>query len=405
MQTFPKENLAGQYSNLPMDIVHFGPGSYKQISEELDKAGVKNAVVITGNSLATKTDLVEKLKHTLGNRCAGVFSNTIQHVHRDSVINAAAFSREKGADCIISFGGGTPNDTAKAVLICLAENITEKKQLDNFRIKFEYPDKVEIPSLTNDPLPMFAIPTTLSAGEFTFFVGMTDEERKVKDLYLDPRITAKAVFLDPELTLATPERLWLGTGIRAVDHCVEALCSKTHQPFTDALSFRALNMLATYLRETKKNPNDLAARGQCMVAAWMSVCGLANVTLGLSHGIGHQLGARCDVAHGETSAVMLPKVLEFNGSVNAQQQAIVAEALGLDTNNKSVEEAASIARDEIQKLIRDDLGLPWRLRDVGVNEEDFPGIAKDAMEDLIVASNPRMVESEQEVIELLRKAW
>ena len=405
MQTFPKENLAGQYSNLPMDIVHFGPGSYKQISEELDKAGVKNAVVITGNSLATKTDLVEKLKHTLGNRCAGVFSNTIQHVHRDSVINAAAFSREKGADCIISFGGGTPNDTAKAVLICLAENITEKKQLDNFRIKFEYPDKVEIPSLTNDPLPMFAIPTTLSAGEFTFFVGMTDEERKVKDLYLDPRITAKAVFLDPELTLATPERLWLGTGIRAVDHCVEALCSKTHQPFTDALSFRALNMLATYLRETKKNPNDLAARGQCMVAAWMSVCGLANVTLGLSHGIGHQLGARCDVAHGETSAVMLPKVLEFNGSVNAQQQAIDAEALGLDTNNKSVEEAASIARDEIQKLIRDDLGLPWRLRDVGVNEEDFPGIAKDAMEDLIVASNPRMVESEQEVIELLRKAW
>ena len=405
MQTFPKENLAGQYSNLPMDIVHFGPGSYKQISEELDKAGVKNAVVITGNSLATKTDLVEKLKHTLGNRCAGVFSNTIQHVHRDSVINAAAFSREKGADCIISFGGGTPNDTAKAVLICLAENITEKKQLDNFRIKFEYPDKVEIPSLTNDPLPMFAIPTTLSAGEFTFFVGMTDEERKVKDLYLDPRITAKAVFLDPELTLATPERLWLGTGIRAVDHCVEALCSKTHQPFTDALSFRALNMLATYLRETKKNPDDLAARGQCMVAAWMSVCGLANVTLGLSHGIGHQLGARCDVAHGETSAVMLQKVLEFNGSVNAQQQAIDAEALGLDTNNKSVEEAASIARDEIQKLIRDDLGLPWRLRDVGVNEEDFPGIAKDAMEDLIVASNPRMVESEQEVIELLRKAW
>ena len=90
---------------------------------------------------------------------------------------------------------------------------------------------------------------------------------------------------------------------------------------------------------------------------------------------------------------------------NDDEQAIVAEALGLDTNNKSVEEAASIARDEIQKLIRDDLGLPWRLRDVGVNEEDFPGIAKDAMEDLIVASNPRMVESEQEVIELLRKAW
>tara|TARA_B100000686_G_C16782334_1_gene972800 strand:- start:1850 stop:3073 length:1224 start_codon:yes stop_codon:yes gene_type:complete len=405
MGTFPKENLTGQYSNLPMDIVHFGSGCSDKIVEELDKSGIKNAVIITGNTLATKTDLVEKLEKTLGNRCAGVFSDTIQHVHRDSVINASAFAREKNADCIISFGGGTPNDTAKSVLICLAENITEKTQLDKYRIKFEYPDKVEIPSLTSDPLPMFAIPTTLSAGEFTFFVGMTDEERKVKDLYLDPRITAKAVFLDPDLTLATPERLWLGTGIRAVDHCVEALCSKTHQPFTDALSFRALNMLATYLRETKENPDDLSARGQCMVAAWMSVCGLANVTLGLSHGIGHQLGARCDVAHGETSAVMLPRVLEFNSSVNAEQQAIVADALGLDTRNKTTEESAILARDEIQKLIRDDLGLPWRLRDVGVNEEDFAGIAKDAMEDLIVASNPRTVNSEQEVIELLRKAW
>lgn len=405
MRNFPKKELSGQYSNLPMDIVHFGAGSVKNIGQELDKCGIKRAVIITGKTLANKTDLVSKIERLIGDRCAGVFSDTVQHVHRDTVINAANFARECNADGIISFGGGTPNDTAKSVLICLSENIREKSQLDNYRIKFEYPDKVEIPSLTSNPLPMFAIPTTLSAGEFTFFVGMTDEERKVKDLYLDPRITAKSVFLDPELTLQTPERLWLGTGIRAVDHCVEALCSKTHQPFTDALSFRALNMLATYLRETKANPSDLDARGQCMVAAWMSVCGLANVTLGLSHGIGHQLGARCDVPHGETSAVMLPIVLEFNSSVNAEQQALVAESLGLNTDNMSVEKAAEVARNEIQKLIRDDLGLPWRLRDVGVSETDFPGIAKDAMEDLIVASNPRLVKSEDEVIDLLKKAW
>ena len=405
MSIFQKKELLGQYANLPMDIVHFGNGSINQLPQELDKANVKRAVIITGKSLANKTDLVDNVKNIIGERCAGIFSDTVQHVHRNSVIAASDYARSNNADGIISFGGGTPNDTAKSVLICLAENITEKSQLDAYRIKFEYPDKVEIPSLTSDPLPMFAIPTTLSAGEFTFFVGMTDEERKVKDLYLDSRLTSKSVFLDPELTLETPERLWLGTGIRAVDHCVEALCSKDHQPFTDALAFRALNMLVTYLRETKKNPGDLTARGQCMVAAWMSVCGLANVTLGLSHGIGHQLGARCDVPHGETSAVMLPRVLEFNGSVNADQQAIVADSLGLDIRDKSTQEAAELARKEIQNLIRDDLGLPWRLRDVGVNEDDFPGIAKDAMEDLIVASNPRTVEGEEEVIELLRRAW
>ena len=195
------------------------------------------------------------------------------------------------------------------------------------------------------------------------------------------------------------------SGLWSIDHCIEAMCSNTHQPFTDALAYRALNMLTRYLRDCKADPNDLAARGQCMVAAWMSVCGLASVTLGLSHGIGHQLGARCDVPHGETSAVMMQHVMEFNRSVNATQQAWVAESMGVDIAGMSDEEAAVAAKNEVVKLVRDDLGLPWRLRDVGVTEDDYDGIAKDALEDLIVASNPRRVESREQVIELLRKAW
>ena len=161
---------------------------------------------------------------------------------------------------------------------------------------------MEIPSLTNDPIPMFAIPTTLSAGEFTYFVGITDEDRKVKDLYVDRRDYGEGGHPRPRPHHGDAGRLWLGTGMRAVDHCIEAMCSSTAQPFIDALAYRALNMLVRYLRETKADPDDKSARGQCMVAAWMSVCGLANVTLGLSHGIGHQLGARCNVPHGETSA-------------------------------------------------------------------------------------------------------
>ena len=234
---------------------------------------------------------------------------------------------------------------------------------------------------------------------------MTDEARKVKDLYVDRRITAKAVFLDPDLIMATPERLWLGTGMRAVDHCIEALCSTTHQPFTDALAYRAFNMLLRYLRETRADAGDKAARGQCMVAAWMSVCGLANVTLGLSHGIGHQLGARCDVPHGETSAVMMPHVMAFNRPVTTARQAWVAVAMGIDIAGLGEEEAAIAAGDEVAKLVREDMGLPWRLRDVGVTEDDFDGIAADALEDIIVAGNPRQVTSTDEVIDLLRQAW
>ena len=151
---------------------------------------------------------MEKVAAAAGNKCAGVFHETSQHVPRRTVIAAADYARERGADALISFGGGTPNDTAKAATICLAEGITEPAGLDAYMIKFTYPDQVEIPSLTTDPIPMFAIPTTLSAGEFTYFVGITDEDRKVKDLYVDRRITAKAVILDPDLTMETPERLW-----------------------------------------------------------------------------------------------------------------------------------------------------------------------------------------------------
>ena len=405
MLSVPKQELHGQFAMLPMDDVHFGSGSVGKLPAALEQYGVNRAVIITGNSLAQKTDLVERVESATGGRTAGVFFETSQHVPRESVIAATDFARSKNADAIISFGGGTPNDTAKAVIMCLADGVTEPSGLDALRIKFEYPDKIEIPSLSADPVPMFAVPTTLSAGEFTFFVGVTDRERKVKDLYLDKRITAKSVFLDPEFTLATPERLWLGTGMRAIDHCIEAMCSSTHQPFTDALAYRALNMLVRYLRETKANPEDLAARGQCMVAAWMSVCGLASVALGLSHGIGHQLGARCDVAHGETSAVMMQHVMKFNLKETQAQQAWVAEAMGVDINGMSEKDAAAAAAEEVLKLVRDDLGLPWRLRDVGVNEEDFDGIAVDALEDLIVASNPRTIDSKEQVIRILKTAW
>ena len=405
MLSIEKKNLNGQFAMLPMDDVYFGAASVKKLEMALDQYGLNRPIIITGKSLVKNDSLMKRVLDAAGGRCVGVFSDTTQHVPRESVLEATEFARARDADSIISFGGGTPNDTAKAVAICIAEQLVTTDQLDSMRIKYEYPDKLEIPSLSRNPLPMFAIPTTLSAGEFTFFVGVTDRNRKVKDLYLDKRITAKTVFLDPELTLDTPERLWLGTGIRAVDHCIEAMCSTTSQPFTDALAYRALNMLVRYLRETKRNPQDMAARGQCMVAAWMSVCGLASVALGLSHGIGHQLGARCDVPHGETSAVMMHNVMAFNRAVTMAQQAWDAEAMGVDITGMSEEDAAIAASQEVLKLVRDDLDLPWRLRDVGVNENDFDGIARDALEDLIVASNPRKIESKDQVINLLKTSW
>jgi alcohol dehydrogenase class IV len=388
---------------LPLETVHSGAGCIQGLGQTLAAHGISKALLITGGTLA-KSPLLDQVQAAADGRIAAVFSHTVQHVHRPSVLAAAEAARAIGADGVISFGGGTSNDTAKAVLLCLAENIREAQDFDPLMIQFRYPDFIKVPSMTGEAVPLIAIPTTLSAGEFTHFVGITDPVRQVKDLAIDKQMMAKAVFLDPELTLATPHWLWLSSGMRSVDHCIEALCSTTAHPFTDGLGAHALRMLAHFLPVSKADPGDIAARSQLQIAAWMSVSGLANVTLGLSHGIGHQLGARCDVPHGHTSCVMMASTMRFNRDHTAPRQAWIADLMGVDTRNLAPETAADRAADAVEALVKD-LDQPHRLRDVGVTAADFPAIAADALQDLIVATNPRPVTSEADVIKLLESAY
>lgn len=396
--------LEGAFTFLPIEDVYYGPGSLASLGPTLARHGVSRALLITGRTLATKSGLVERVLAAAQGRIAAVFDGTLQHVHRPSVLDAIEQARSLGADGVVTFGGGTPNDTGKAVLLGLAGDVDDISDFDHWRVRFEYPDKVEIPSLAKAALPMFALSTTLSGGEFTHFTGITDSDRQVKDLYIDKALAARAVILDATLTLDTPEWLWLSTGIRAVDHCVEALCSINAHPFTDALAARALAMLDRSLRACHNDGTDIAARTEAHLAAWMSVCGLANVNLGLSHGIGHQLGARNDVPHGITSCVMMAPTMDFNAEHVGDRQAWIAEILGREVDPGGTELAAATGRGAIRELVAD-LGLPRRLRDVGVTRNDFPALARDAMEDMIVATNPRPVDGIEDVIAVLESAW
>jgi alcohol dehydrogenase class IV len=400
----PKRDLRGQFTMYPMDDVFYGAGAVANLASVLEAYGVRRALLVTGTTLATKTGLVDRVVAAADGRIGAVFHETVMHVHRGSVLRAAEMARSLGADGVVTFGGGTPNDTGKAVLLALAEGITDHDGFDGSRVKFEYPATVEVPPIKGDCLPMVAVSTTLSAGECTYFTGVTDEVRQVKDLYLDKKMTAKALFLDPELTLETPDWLWLSSGMRAVDHCIESMCSTNAHPYTDALESRALAMLNRYLRECKADPEDLVARTQAHLASWMSISGLANVSLGLSHGIGHQLGARCNVAHGITSCVMMYPVMTWNKDHVGDRQTWVAELLGVDTAGMDGDAANAAGREAVLGLVKD-LGLPHRLRDVGVPESAFPALAADALQDLIVATNPRPVTSVEDVVEVLRTAY
>jgi alcohol dehydrogenase class IV len=188
--------------------------------------------------------------------------------------------------------------------------------------------------------------------------------------------------------------------MRSVDHAVEALCSTTAQPVTDALCADALRRLVQYLPISARDAGDLYSATQCQVAAWQSIFGLTNVNLGLSHGIGHQLGARCGVPHGITSCVMLPAVLEFNLEYTRAPQARIAEIFAAGMGETAQGEAGDLVRRFVASL-----GQPTRLRDIGVERSEFPALARDAMGDMIVASNPRPVSGEDEVVAILERAY
>lgn len=395
--------LSGQFLYLPMEKVFFGAGSVNNLPAEIDRIDRRRAFLITGQSLATGTDVVDRLAALLGERLVGVYTGVRQHVPDSTVVAAAEQAREQRADLLVSLGGGSAIDTARGVAIAVATNARTTVELAAHRARFRFPDEVVIPQLPENLLPHIALPTTLSAAEFANAGAITSEDRRVKDLFIADTLTPRIVVLDPELAAHTPVDLWLATGMRAIDHAVETVYSPRHQPVTDTLSLEAIRLLATNLRRTRAEPGDIHARQEAQFAAWMSYFGEMNLTLGLSHAIGHQLGPKHNVPHGVTSCIVLPQVMRFLASVTADRQALIARVLDPASSEMPIDRAAEAAARAIEHLV-DDLRLPRRLRDVGVGPDSFGDIAAGVMEDLVVAGSPRPIRGPEDVITILEAA-
>jgi alcohol dehydrogenase class IV len=214
-------------------------------------------------------------------------------------------------------------------------------------------------------------------------------------MYRHPLTIPQAVILDPDVTRHTPEWLFLSTGIRAVDHCVEGICSNESTEFSDASSLHGLSLLARGLSKVKADPSDRAARLDCQLGSWLSMTGLsAGVPMGASHGIGYVLGAVFDVPHGHTSCIMLPAVMRWNEPANAAKQAKVAAAMG---------QPGEKAGDVLDAFIRG-LGMPRSLGEVKIGREHFDRIATQAMGTPWVPRNPRPIPTPAEVKQILELA-
>lgn len=386
----------GIYSYPNTQRVIFGTPFEQAISNELETLGAQRVYVLSSGSLYRDTEVVNQLRSVLGSRCVGLFYEMPAHTPRIAVVKAAQEAQHAQADLILTLGGGSMTDAGKMLTLCMSNGIESAQDLDRLATIVHADGKIERPEFLAPTVPCSVISTTLSAGEFSALAGCTDAVKGMKENFLHPKASPRSVILDPVLTLHTPEWLWLSTGIRALDHAVEDLCSINPQPISEATSFQALRLLGRGLRAVKKDPSDLEARLDCQLGAWMSIIGSsAGVQKGASHGIGHILGGTAGVPHGYTSCVMLPHVLRFNQSVNGAQQKLVSQALG---------EPHKPACDVVSELVAQ-LGLPSTLREVGVKADMLDLIAQNSMHDRLIHSNPRKIHGPEDVRRILEAAW
>jgi maleylacetate reductase len=378
-----------------MDGVTFGKPAAEAIAEEVSRLGATRVFLMASGTMSRETDEIDKIRAALGNKCVGESTKMAPHTPRGDVIAVAAAACEAKADLIVTVGGGSITDAAKSVRLCMANDIDTPAGMDALRTIVNPDGSLRIPDLNESTAGQISVPTTLSGGEFSAISGVTDERTKVKELFRNPSLMPSSVILDPAITVHTPEWLWLSTGIRAVDHCVEGVCSLEANSFGDAQALHGLSLLVAGLNRVKEAPDDLEARLSCQMGTWLSMGPLAGgVPMGASHGIGYVLGAIFDVPHGHTSCIMLPYVMRWNKTHNAHRQELISRAMGAPERE---------AGDLLDEFIGG-LGMPRSLGAVNVGEEHFQRMAEQAMGTPWIPRNPRPIPTPAEVMEILKLA-
>lgn len=345
--------------------VFYGPNCVETaLPKLLDTLGAKRALIVTGKSLRYKTNVVERIENILkkSNAFGATFSEIGEHTPEAGIENGVSKFREVGADIIVSVGGGSPIDASKAIIFRLHE---QKVQ--------------ETSGQEPEFLRQIAIPTTLSAAEYSIGAGYTNKQGD-KVSVAHQELAPAGIILDAELTLSTPEQLWLSTGMRALDHAVESLYRPGVPLPLKKLCLAAIADLFRFLMLSKKDGKDLAARQRLQVASWMSLWPRKveqHSPLGLSHTLGHKLGATYGIPHGITSCLTLAPVVNLQAEIASQEdKEYLAEALfylrepSTGTVDGDVRKLSHLINSLVQEL-----GLQKTLSQYGVPTTDIEQIA------------------------------
>jgi len=391
------EPLIFDYTGLQR--VRLGAPVCEALVAELDALPAGRVFIVISGTLSRQTPLLGELKQVLGDRLAGVFNAMGAHSPRTDVLAALNQARAGQTDILLAIGGGSMIDACKVIQFCLNAGIETETELLR-HAQFSDGSRgdlcgIEPTSVRPQPIYQIAVPTTLSAAEFSNNAGVTDKIKGAKEGYRAPGLAPARIVYDPALAVHTPTWLWLSTAIRALDHAIEGYCSADAHAFVQGHFLHAMRVFAESLPAMKADPVDLASRARNQQATWLAGCGLGRIRHGASHGIGYILGGMCGVPHGYTSCVMLPAVLRWNEVINAERQREVGRAMGAGTGN-----TADFLRDWLKRL-----ELPVSLREVGVKKDQLPAIAAAAARHNVVKANPRAIKSADDVMEILQLAW
>jgi maleylacetate reductase len=388
--------IAGTHHWPAQERVTYGKPAEQALSEEVSRAKADRIFVTTTRSI-TNGALVARIVESLGKKFAGKLDGIAAHSPREAVIAGAEALRASNADLVVAVGGGSVIDATKVMLLALWRGARDPAALSALAgTRGSASNEASAWNADPQALRMIAVPTTLSAAEFFPSAGVTDMQRHVKQSYFHPLVVPKAVILDPAATLETPMELLLSTGMRAVDHAVEGWCSVKTAPMADAANREAMRLLFLSLKSIKHKPEDLEARSLAQHGMWLTrLASMAGIPNGASHGLGYLLGGGYGVPHGITSCVTLPPVMEWNAGVNGERQKEVAAAFG---------GAGQPAGAVLRKFVAE-LGLPTRIRDVGVKREALPKIAASWDGTGPIATNPRKVNGKDDLLRILESAW
>ncbi len=387
----------GEFRFPHLSSVVYGVDAVQQLGKKVDELGARHALVVANRSLANNEEIIGSIKDALRDKLAGVFSGVKPHTPRESVLEGVGLAREKKADILVSLGGGSAHDTAKGINLVL----TVGEELDDYSVRRDASKTAH--RLKTPILSQIAIPTTLSAAEFSERAAITDTERNHKNSFRHAQLQPKVVILDPKMAVYTPRELWASSGLKSMADSFGQFCSPRHIPFVDGLALNAITSIDTYLLRSIRDPSDLEARGMLLHVTWTSHYGGPNVGGGgMVSALRHQIGPMHKVAHAVASAIVFPHCLDFSRPAIDERLALIAKAL--DLLPWKTEDPAAATINRVKQLTRES-GLPTRLRDVGIPREALKGIADSVIEDDSLRNDLKPIYSFQDVMDVLEAAW